>query len=261
MASEHLYQAIVKILAQTDGPVLHRVVRALISRQLGRPIESDEYFSQIEELSSRGVIERSRGQGGKVKLLPGFDPPQSVRAAWTEPELMPCLAKFLRTQFWKELDLPVTNPLSEWIVINTSNTGSPEGQWSRPDFTAISITPFKVLPFPQIDVYTFELKAAPAGCAQAVHQSLHQTKMSNFGYFVWPLQEEHIAKLPEIEAACKKHGVGLILIADPQEPKSWEIRMEAIRQPTSPIEIDRFLSTNRFTDEQLAIIRRKLSGV
>lgn len=259
MTSDDLYQAIVEVLANADGAVLHRVVRSLISRRLGRLIGSEEYFAQIEELSSRGVIERSRGQGGKVRLLPGVLRPKPSVPPWKEPELMPCLKKFLETRFWKELDLKSTDPGFDWIVVDTAMTGSREGQWTRPDFTAMSITPFKVLPFPQIDVYTFELKAASAGCAQAVHQALHQTKMSNFGFFVWYPQGDE-ATLSEIEGACRKHGIGLILISDPQEPKSWEVRLDAERQPTSSIEIDQFLSSNRFTDEQRKRIRRKLSG-
>ena len=260
MASVEPYQAIVKILAGVDEPVSHRIVRALASQQLGVQVSSDEYFAQIEDLSSRGAIERSRGQGGKVRLLAETGPKLPTASLWTEPKLMSCLETYLNNQFWRDLDLPSTDPRSGWIVLNTSMTGSHEGDWTRPDFTAISITPFKVLPFPQIDVYTFELKAHSAGDAKAVHQSLHQTKMSNFGYFVWHAKIDD-AKFEAIQDACRKHGIGLIRIEDPQIPQSWEIILEAERQQTSPLEIDRFLSTNRFSDDQRRNIRQKLLGV
>jgi hypothetical protein len=259
MQQEDLYQAIVKVLSGAGEPVSHRVVRALVARRLAKQISSDEYFTQIEELSSRGAIERSRGQGGSVRLIEGFSPQVVIAAEWSEPALMPCLKNFLEREFWKQLDLPVQDPRSDWLVVDTSMVGSRVGQWTRPDFTAVSVTPFNVLPFPQLNVFTFELKAAPAGCAQAVHQALHQTKLSHFGYFVWHPQG-YEATLDEIDRACKKQGIGLVLISDPQEPKSWEVCIEAERQPTSPIEIDQFLSSNRFTDAHRTRIRSKLSG-
>ncbi len=260
MPADNLYKAIVEALANTDVPVPHRSVRALISRELHRPVSLDDYFAEIEELSRRGAIERSRGQGGMVRLVPGIGGARTPQNTWAEPDLMPCLEKYLKTQFWKDLDLPSLDPICEWMVVDTSMSGTREGQWTRPDYTAICITPFRVLPVPQLSVYTFELKASAVGGTQAVHQSLNQTKMSNYGYFVWhPIGAE--ALLDAVESTCKKHGVGLVLIGDPQEPTTWEIRIEADRQPTSPEEIDRFLSSNRFTDEQRQIVHRKLSGV
>jgi hypothetical protein len=260
MSQREIYQAIVKVLASAVDPVPHRVVRALASRELHRAIGSDEYFEEIEELSMRGAIERSRGQGGKVRLLSGVLGGEPKSSSWTEPALMPCLARYLKTQFWKELDLPSSNPLCEWMVIDTSMSGTREGQWTRPDYTAICITPFRVLPFPELSVFTFELKASSAGGMQAVHQSLSHTKMSNYGYLVWHYQGVEAA-IGLVERACKKHGVGLILIGNPEEPMSWEIRLDAERQSTSPVEIDQFLSSNRFTDDQRSKIRQKLAGV
>jgi hypothetical protein len=260
MLAHSVYQLILHVLSDANEPIPHRVVRMLVSRSIGRHINSEEYFEQIEELSSRGLVERSRGAGGIISLRNPNAVSALSESVWTEPALMPRLREYLEKRFWKEIDIQPTDPGSDWFVVNTAMTGSREGQWTQPDFTAISITPFKVLPSAALDVYTFELKCSAAGGVQAVHQSLHQTKFSNYGYVVWP-PETRIKVQNEIENACYRTGIGLILIDDPLTIDSWKIRIEPERKQPSEVEVDVFLSTSRFTADQRERIRKKLSRV
>lgn len=231
---------------------------ALIGRRIGQRIDPETYFSALDVLSASELIVRLRGQGGKILRATSVSEPQPIEAVpWPEPKLMPSLGKYLRTLFWRGLDLPRH---SLWKVVDTSMHG-PQEKWGRPDFTAISIVPLKVLGRAEVDVYSFELKAEPAADLVSVHQALAQTRKTHYGYLVWHLSEGSALepKLAEIADQCRRHGVGLIRIRDPDMVETCSIEVDAVRQSTALYDIDEFLSA-RLTVGDCDEIRRHLCG-
>jgi len=233
---------ILTLLPSDGAAVLNRVMMALIGRRLGQKIGSESYFAAVDALGAVDAIGRQRGQGGKIYrsvVIPPIDP-TALAIAWPEPKLMPSLGKFLKTIFWRGLDLP---PNHTYKVVDTSMHG-PQEKWGRPDFTVVSITPMRVLPTPQLDVHAFELKAEPAADITSVHQALAQTRMTHYGNLVWHLPEgsSQEVRLAGIVEQCRLHGVGLILIRDPDVVETWAIEVEPVRHATTPADIDSFLA-------------------
>lgn len=237
-------------LLPTDGtPVLNRVMRAMVSRRLGHTLSTEDYFAARDRLLKQGRVGRERGQGGKLFLLttpPGAEAASSVvpaAEAITEAQLMPALDAFLTGTFTRDMDLPSG---SLTIVQDTSRIGPATGRWMRPDFVLVSIMRFQYLPGLQVDVHSFELKTENGGSVLAVHEALAQTRFTHFGHLVWHLPQESRARarLPEVEAQCEEHGVGLILILDPADTLAgFEVRLDPRHRQTELREVDGFLES------------------
>jgi hypothetical protein len=249
-------QQILALLPDDGSPVLNRVMMALIGRRLGARIEPETYFLAVDALSTAGIVVRHRGQGGGIARMSPPQRDEPVRAiAWPESRLMPSLGRYLRTLFWRGLDLPVG---AYWKVVDTSAHG-PQEKWGRPDFTAISTMPLKVLGRAEVSVYAFELKAELGADLTAVHQALAQTRMTHFGYLVWHLPEGSMqaAKLPALMEQCRRHGIGLILIRDPDLVETWSVEVDPERQATPLGAIDEFLAA-RLSPSDCDEIRQRL---
>jgi hypothetical protein len=259
--ARQIEEALVRLLQEPDGQVLHQVAITLLSRQFGGAVAPDAYFAAVDALAARGIVGRARGQGGKVFLLnPSIDGPEDSGSVspWTEPSLMPCLDAYLQRQYWRSLDRP---PNSLWLVIDTSLMRPNSGKWSHPDFAVVSITPLQILRTPVLDVYSFELKAEGAGNLVAVHEALAQTRQTHFGTLVWhlPPHSPYETRLPEVRDGCEEHGIGLILIRDPQNPETWDRAIEPERKKTPLADIDGFLAA-RLTDRQKEQLQSHLKG-
>jgi hypothetical protein len=251
-------QHILALLPEDGSPVLNRAMMALIGRRLAAPVEPATYFSALDTLAAGEIIVRQRGQGGKIaRATPVQRAPIIGEMAWPEAKLMPSLGKYLRTLFWRSLDLPAG---FDWKVVDTSVHG-PQEKWSRPDFTAISIVPLKVLGRAEVNVYSFELKAEQGADLTSVHQALAQARKTHFGYLVWHLPENssQAAKLANLAEQCSRYGIGLILIRDPDLVETWSIEVDPERQPTSLADIDEFLAA-RLSPADCEEIKQRLCG-
>ncbi len=238
-------------------------MRAMVSRGLSRPITTDEYFQARDKLLRQGRIGRERGQGGKLFLvkLPPAQAPGILAAADTvsEARLMPYLGSFLERVFIRDMDLPAS---AAAIVQDISKIGPPQGQWARPDFMLVSAMRFQFLPGLQVEVHSFELKTENGGSVQAVHEALAQTRFTHFGHLVWHLPDgaKARARLEDVESQCEAHGIGLILILDPENTDSgFEVRLDPRHRATPAKEVDAFLES-RLTAANKAILRAALNG-
>lgn len=256
---------ILELLPEDGSPVLNRILRTMLSRANQTTIGVDTYFSAVNQLSSEGCIGRTRGQGGKIFLVvPGISSDgiaqaeREASAIWSEAKLMCCLQKYLDGPFFKALDLPSN---AGWMVTNTSAIGPRSGRWARPDFVAIGVMRFQLLPGCQVNVHSFELKTETGGTLQAVHEALAQTRFTHFGHLVWhlPVGSKAEAKLTEITEQCEMHGIGLILIRVPEQPESWEIVLDPSRKATPPEAVEGFLQT-RLSSTERAQLRRIVFG-
>lgn len=257
---EDVAEQLLSLLPDDGSPVPNRIMLAMIVRRLEARVHPEVYAAVVGSLADRGRIGRSRGQGGKVFLVHSPElhkPPEPQLDAWSELALMAKLATYLAGPFRQLIDLPSD---AAWIVADTSTIGPRSGQWARPDFVAVSAMHFGLLPGCQVDVHSFELKAENGGAVQAVHEALAQTRFTHFGHLVWHVPEHSRAeaRLPEIEQHCEAHGIGLVIIRDPNDHDTWEVRLDPERKSTTSATIDAFLQS-RFSEDQQAALTRAIS--
>jgi len=250
---------ILSLLPADGTPVLNRVMRVLLSRELEVRIDSDLYFAACDLLVQQGKIGRLRGQSGQVFLASrALSQPASVQEStetWSEARLMPQVRGYLEGTFRKGLDLPKDGIA---IVLDTSALGPPKGRWARPDFVLVSAMRFKLLPGAQVDVHSFELKTEAGGSVLAVHEALAQTRFTHFGHLIWHLPEisKSEARLSEVESQCEEHGIGLIRVRDPLDSTGFEILLDPVRKTTAPAATEAFLDSRLSNDE-----KQRLAGV
>jgi hypothetical protein len=148
--------------------------------------------------------------------------------------------EYLKGSFRTALDLPKG---AHWIVADTSTVGPRSGQWARPDFVAVSVMRFQLLPTCQVAVHSFELKTETGGTVQAVHEALAQTRFTHFGHLAWhlPSGSKAEARLPEIARQCEIHGIGLILVRNPEDRETWEVHLDPQFKNTNLATVDAFL--------------------
>ena len=256
-------------LLPADGtPVLNRVMRVMLARDMKRTIDQEELFGARDLLLKDQKVGRLRGQGGQVFLLPSEPEPavaEEIEEAvakpsklWPEIKLMEPLRHFLEGQFRKGLDLPHE---AACIVEDTSTRGLRLGRWARPDFILVSAMRFKLMPGAQLDVHSFELKTEDGATDLAVYEALAQTRFTHFGHLVWHLPRNSKAenRLAEIIKQCEEHGVGLIRMCVPGQPESYEILVDPERKATVPATVDGFLEA-RLSDAQRKTIVQALKG-
>jgi hypothetical protein len=260
-STQVLAQHILSLLPQDGTPVLNRVMRVMLSRELEKPIDPKAFFSARDYLFSKGNIGRLRGQGGQLFLAqkPSRTPPiGEEEAEWPEAKLMAPLRRFLEGPFQEGLDLPSG---SIAIVQDTSAMGPARGRWARPDYILVSAMRFKLMPGSQIDVHSFELKTESGATDLAVYEALAQTRFTHFGHLVWhlPTNSKAEARLAEIEKQCEEHGIGLIRMRDPGRSESCEILLDPVRKQTLPLTVDGFLES-RLSKEQCEELMRRSGG-
>ena len=252
-------------LLPADGtPVLNRIMRIMLSREMKRSIEQEELFSARELLFEQKKIGRLRGQGGQIFLLPASaevsapKPETPANKLWPEAKLMAPLRRYLETQFRNGLELPDG---AACVVEDTSTKGLRPGRWARPDFILVSAMRFKLMPGTQVDLHSFELKTEEGANDLAVYEALAQTRFTHFGHLVWHLPKSSKAErhLPRIEAQCSQHGIGLIRMCDPNDADSYEILLDPVRQKTLHRAIDDFLQ-DCLTEVQRKKIVQAISG-
>jgi hypothetical protein len=252
-------------LLPPDGtPVLNRVLRVMLSRELGQTVSDEQYEKARDQLFLAGQIGRLRGQGGQVFLAKSENgkshdtAPGEPKSGFSESQLMPHLERYLRGSFQKELDIPIHG---KWLVRDTSRLGPPLGRWARPDFILITAMRFRIMPGSQLDVYSFELKAEFGATDLAVYEALAQTRFTHFGYLVWHLPTDSAAqtRLPEITAQCGQHGIGLIRIHDPEDDETFETILDPVRKTTQAAAVDGFLE-QRLDEEEIDLLRSALEG-
>jgi hypothetical protein len=253
-------QHILALLPSDGTPVLNRVMRVMLSRELETPISQELYFEARDRLFDEGRVGRLRGQGGQIFLAPEEPKRKQERPArgaqpevWAEAALMKPLGAFLEGSFKAGLDLPEDGLC---IVKDTSSYG-PRGLWARPDYVLVSAMRFKLLPGAQVDVHSFELKAENGCNVQSVHEALAQTRLTHFGHLVWhlPKNSKAEARLAEIERHCEEHGIGLIRMWEPLVPEKCEILLDPKRKRTLPSVVDGFLESRLDNDQ-----RKKLAN-
>lgn len=263
---ESLEKRILALLPPDGTPVLNRVMRVMLCRELEQAIGQELYFAARDRLFHAGKIGRLRGQGGQIFLTaaPPSEPARTRREfieTWPEAELMEPLGEYLSGAFRQGLDLPKDEERGLCIVRDTSLIGPLKGQWARPDFVLVSAMRFRLVPGAQVDVHSFELKTEAGGTVQAIHEALAQTRFTHFGHLVWHLPERSKAeaRLPEMEKHCEEHGIGLIRMPDPKRPEACEILVDPARKPTAPAAVEGFLES-RLTEAQRQRLAAMVNG-
>ena len=236
-----------------------------LERELGW--DDDTYWSVRNRLVDAGQLQLGKGKGGSVRrvshqptttALPptppssgtaetpasGVPPGQPSHAQMTEDQLYEPMAKVLRERWVKD------NRFRESLVEITAKQGPRQtgGKWSRPDITVVGMTTYVYVPGRHFDVASFEVKPANVIDVTAVYEALAHRRAATRAYCLFhipgTLQEDPAveAVLEQICDEAKRHGIGVIIAAKPDDYETWDERVEASRVDPAPERLNDFLA-------------------
>jgi len=220
--------------------------------------QSDSLYWDIRNrLIERGVLLQGRGRGGSVRrpvvveavkaesatpmeAAPntGVAEPPAIR----ESDLYAPMAEVIRNRWAQD------HRLDSLLVEVTALQGSKQtkGRWTRPDITVASYNTFPYIPGRHFDVITFEVKPASLLDITVVYEALGHRRASTRAYALLHIPEEEEKSLQAIlEDICveaKRHGVGIIVAAKPEDYETWEELVEAVRHDPEPERLNDFLA-------------------
>lgn len=233
------------------------------------------YWDARASLIQKNLVTVLRGRGGAVARVAAKEPepepappaapeapPAEPRGGW--PEGLPNEDRDRIRPWLKEESLwdPIRTYLdAEWtrsmgfsqaLVAKTANQGRriTGGTWTQPDLVAIGLLRYKYLPTPVLEVATFEVKAFFQWDARAVFEAVAHSRFATQSWVVihMPLKpaNEHIRREQEFErlvSECRRFGIGLALLADPNDQTTYRFEVEPIRRDPDPELLEEFIDT------------------
>jgi hypothetical protein len=154
------------------------------------------------------------------------------------------VAEVLRKQWARDLRF------RSLVVEVTARQGRRDtgGTWTRPDIVAAALRVFPHVPGKFFDLITFELKPFDGIDVTAVFEALSHRRAATQAY-VWlhvPACEaaniDVTALLKRIEDEASRHGVGMIVGAEPSDYSSWDLRLRAARFEPDPESLNEFIA-------------------
>ena len=221
-----------------------------LDRSFGAPVDERACRAALDELIAKKRVSRSPDQPSMVKIVPKVGPVVITDLPKNEAEVMPHLGRYLQGDFRTVIEGEAG---AYYLVIDTSHRGPATGTWRRPDFTVVNVIDLPLFGRRQVDVHSIELKTE-AGCTvPSVFEALSQARETHYAYLAWDLPEESArrADLPEIEAACMLHGIGLITMLRKEQEGLGHLRIRPQRRASSELDVHRYL-LDRLNKQQIA---------
>ena len=212
----------------------------------------DIYWKVRDRLVDAGRLELGRGKGGSVRLVGRIDDAvpatsQAVTVAGgpvSEAQLYGPVAAVLGNSWARDMRFR-----SHHVEI-TARQGRRDtgGTWTRPDIVVAALRLFPHVPGKYFDLITFELKAFDGIDVTAVFEALAHRRAATQAY-VWlhiPTglggREDVEGHLERIGEEARRHGVGLIVGADPADYETWDIELKAVRVEPDPEFMNEFIA-------------------
>jgi hypothetical protein len=184
------------------------------------------------------------GNEGQVPPAPAQPEPPQPAVRIDEGDLYVPMAQVLKTDWARD------NRFRELVVEITARQGprNTGGRWSRPDITVVSSTTLMFYPSKIFDVTTFEIKPAYDFNVTAVYEALAHRRGATRSYVLVqiPIEEQGIEQtssvIDQMCADAKRHGVGVLIAANPADYDTWDEKVEALRVEADPVLMNDFIS-------------------
>jgi hypothetical protein len=241
-------------------------------RELGWP--EDEYWLIRDRMVDLGLLRKYRAYGGAVAIV-DKTPLQDVQVQVEEPGSGSkdiCVLNKEEASSERDLYEPIATVLrGAWakhsrfrhhLVEITANQGrrNTGGTWTRPDLAVAALRVFPFLPGKYFDLITFEVKPSWALSVTGVYEALAHRRAGTQAY-LWlhcPDMLSNAEVLALIQEEAERHGIGLIIAADPRNYDTWQQKCDPERVEPDPDMLNEFIAlqmTEGAKDELAAWVR------
>lgn len=221
------------------------------------PSEYFVYWTAVGRLVNEGVVIRTRGKGGSVRLV----------EQGAEPERASAKEKQKHRRPEAELYVPVATTLRDWwvpqeanlresIVEITAHQGRRQtgGFWTRPDITVLGIVAHPYLPGRDLSISTFEIKKSIDEGIQGIYETAaHQAFAHQSFLLINVLADESINDddaFERVKSEANRFGIGVIVFTDPSDWKTFEIITEAQFRAPNPALVNQFIANQISEDSR-----------
>ena len=227
----------------------------------------EEYWAARKELLDNGLIETGKGRGGSVarvgvlvepeEVVKGADTlvkkivPEAEESIVTEPGLVEDegeLYEPLRNWIDSTFGHPVEEVGDYFLVkVTASPSGRKResGQWSRPDVTSVQVSTYDLVPNPDVEVTSYEVKRYSDALDLAnVYEAASHSRWTHFTYLVVEnLEPQPLVLSERFERELVRYGVGLIKMLKQNGAYKFEETLEPQMQEPEPKDLDELLKT------------------
>ena len=219
--------------------------------------DDNQYWKIRDRLVDAGKLELGRGKGGSVRRVQSDLRGEEEPGYRTEQDLYEPVATVLKSRWVRD------KRYGDHLVEITAKQGRREtgGKWSRPDITVASLTTFPYVLGKHFDITTFEVKPSEAVDVVAVYEALAHRRAATQAYVLF-----HVPKEAQQDAGMKenikhiidesnRHGIGVIVAADPNDYETWETLAEPLRHEPAPEQLNSFIAVQLSGDAKDRISR------
>lgn len=241
-----LIQAI-KTVTKPDQSLPQETVHFLCAQLFKDPISKDDFQKALlllVELKEIRITDNDR----ILRIEPDFP----------ESDIEDPIENFLSGE-WACQNLGLR--LEDSVIFRTARGGARDtGLYSRPDFTIATIRRMKYDPLRHLDVLTFELKNRAGATLMAVHEALAHTRFAHYSFLVCPRSHLRPHYNEELQNACARHGVGLIMFdlygnTHSDAVTGCKIEVQPLRVSSDPFVVEQFLEA-RLPQDELCTLER-----
>ena len=151
------------------------------------------------------------------------------------------------------------------VEVTATGGAKSTGSWSRPDITVVAKRSYRFVPRRELEVITFEVKHYATnksnlvtGVYEALAHRISATQSYLLVYLPGRVVKEMETTISEIVSAARELGIGLIVVDNPREFDSWDIRLDANVEEPDPTKLDEYIA-NRISEKGKDDIRRWFS--
>ncbi|NHM18860.1 hypothetical protein [Tritonibacter mobilis] len=214
--------------------------------------DQDLYLAVRSKLIEDGSVTTGRGRGGSIRRLTAPSAPEEADNADGAQELP-------RDEFPNEATLyqPVIDvlrdrwvkdqPFDQFVVENTSQGGRrADGIWTRPDITVAAMTTYTYVPGRHLDIVSFEVKHHTGFNVTAIYEALAHRRSATRAYVLAYIPDDKLplyqdTLLADVQDEAARHGIGLIIVGDPKDFDTWEIKEDGTTFPPDPSRLNTFI--------------------
>lgn len=215
-------------------------------------ITDEDYWFVRNDLIDRGLIEKGRGKGGSVRLLPKDAAPGASEGKATEPETLAALAAGRELDLYEPLHDTLTSYWVKEVGIKyfvssiTAQQGRrfTGGKWTRPDISLVAVRVYPFIPGRSVEVITFEVKPKDYFGVDGAYEAAAFTAFAQRSYLAVHISEEpeDNSDYDRLRQECERFGIGLITFTDPADAATLEEVVSPRLHSPEPAETSRFIN-------------------
>lgn len=211
-------------------------------------VDKQDFWDARELLVEEGKAARGRGRGGSTARvlnalldaeLPGESGTDVSAPRQSEEALYRPLKEVLLGDWQSDKGFDYL-AVEDIARAGSRSTG---GKWTRPDLVAVEVQVFTYLPVKTLSVHTFEVKPSDMIDVAAVYEALAHRRAATHSYVLLhvPDDKQPPAALEAVIAEARRHGIGVIVFANPSDYNTWDEKVVADRAEPEPSALDDFV--------------------